>query len=139
MGEQVERRARVVVPAEREGKVLVVRVRLGDDVEGRFVVDTGAGASGLSRACARRFDGSLMTNMHVRTPTGLTAVGSLYVPYLQVGPLKVTDQRLAVVPLANDRVDGLLGLDFFRAVGATSVAVNLREPSLEVRFDDAAD
>ncbi len=118
--------------------MLVVRVRLGGDLEARFVVDTGAGASGLSQACARRFAGAARTNMHVRTPTGLTAVGSLHLSSLQVGPLRADGLRLAIVPLPNDRVDGLLGLDFFRAVGAARVTVNLREPSLEVAFDDAA-
>jgi hypothetical protein len=38
----------------------------------------------------------------------------------------------AVVPLPNDRVDGLLGLDFFRAIGAVAVTVCLDGPQVQV-------
>jgi hypothetical protein len=38
------------------------------------------------------------------------------------------------VPLKNDKIDGLLGLDFFRAVGATAITLLLNEAAVEVRF-----
>ncbi len=109
-----------------------MRVCLPDDVEGRFVLDTGAGTSGLSLACARRLALPLRPSLRVRTPMGLTAVGTLHVPWLVVGPLRVAQLRLAVVPLPDDRVDGLLGLDVFRALGAVGVTLLLHPPRVEV-------
>jgi hypothetical protein len=65
----------------------------------------------------------------------LGRVGTLAVRGLCVGPLEVPRFRLAVVPLPDTRVDGLLGLDFFRAIGAGSLELVLGEqPRLEVRF-----
>jgi predicted aspartyl protease len=124
----------VSVPVEPEGKVFVVRVRIAGGPEARFVVDTGAGTSAISAVCARRLSLPYGAGLRVRTATGLASVGTLNVPGLCVGELEANDLRLAVVPLRNDRVDGLLGLDFFHAVGAASVALVLdpRAPRLEV-------
>jgi predicted aspartyl protease len=122
----------VSVPAEHEGKVLVVRATLADGPQARLVVDTGAGKSALSSACADRLRLPVHRGLRVRTPTGLTAVGTLRIPNLRVGPLEVGQMLFAVVPLPNDRVDGLLGLDFFRAIGAVAVTVCLDGPQVRV-------
>jgi predicted aspartyl protease len=98
------------------------------------VVDSGAGTSALSVACAAKFGLPLEAGLRVRTPTGLTAVGAFRVPSLRVGPLEVTNLRLAAVPLPNDRVDGLLGLDFFRALGATALTLHLEANEIEVEL-----
>jgi predicted aspartyl protease len=98
------------------------------------VVDSGAGTSALSLACAQRFDLPLRSGLRVRTPTGLSAVGAFRVPSLRVGPLEVRNLRLAAVPLPNDRVDGLLGLDFFRAVAASAVTIHLDTAEIEVQL-----
>jgi hypothetical protein len=64
-------------------------------------------------------------------------VGTLAVRGLCVGPLAVPAFRLAVVPLPDDRIDGLLGLDFFRALAVRSLTLVLGdEPRLEVRLID---
>ena len=126
----------VCIEAETEGRVLVVRASLADDWLVRLVVDTGAGTSALSLSCARRLGAAIQEGFRVRTPTGLTAVGRLRVPHLRVGPLEVRDQRLAVVPLPNDRVDGLLGLDFFRTLGAEAVTLRFEPPQVEVRLGE---
>jgi predicted aspartyl protease len=120
------------VAAEAEGKVLAVRASLADGVALRLVVDTGAGTSALSLGCAERFGLAVRPGLRVRTPTGLTAVGAFRVPRLRVGPLEAANLRLAAVPLPNDRVDGLLGLDFFRAVGAAALTLHLEEQQIEV-------
>jgi predicted aspartyl protease len=121
------------VAAELEGKVLAVRVTL-DDRQARLVVDTGAGTSAISLACARTMGLRVESGLRVRTPTGLIAVGTVCVASLRLGSLQMRDARLAAVPLHNDRIDGLLGLDFFRAVGARSVTLDLDAAELEVRL-----
>ena len=114
--------------------MLVVRALLSGDVAVRLVVDSGAGTSALSLACAQKCGLSLQPGLRVRTPTGLSAVGAFRVPSLQVGPLEVRNLRLAAVPLPNDRVDGLLGLDFFRALGAAAVTLHLADREIEVHL-----
>jgi predicted aspartyl protease len=105
---------------------------LADGHQARLVVDTGAGTSALSSACAHRLRLPVHRGLRVRTPTGLTAVGTLRIPNLRVGSLEVGQMLFAVVPLPNDRVDGLLGLDFFRAIGAVAVTVCLDGPEMQV-------
>ena len=122
------------IAAEAVGRVLAVQARLGDGGEIRLVVDSGAGTSALSLECAERYGLPIQTGLRVRTPTGLTAVGTFRVPSLRVGPLEVANLRLAAVPLPNDRVDGLLGLDFFRALGATAVTLQLEAQQIEVQL-----
>ncbi|MDQ3812010.1 MAG: retroviral-like aspartic protease family protein [Chloroflexota bacterium] len=124
----------VRIPAEAEGKLLVVVARVGGEAYARLVVDSGAGTSALSLHCARRLGLRVDEHLRVRTPTGLVAVGTFALPSLCVGPLEVADFRLAAVPLHNDRVDGLLGLDFFRAVGAVQLTLLLDTTALEVRL-----
>ena len=124
----------VQIAAEAEGKVLAVRAVLGDGTSVRLVVDSGAGTSALSLTCCEKFGLPVRTGLRVRTPTGLTAVGAFRVPSLRVGPLEVTNLRLAAVPLPNDRIDGLLGLDFFRALGASAVTLHLERAEIEVHL-----
>jgi predicted aspartyl protease len=103
----------------------------------RLVVDTGAGTSALGEACASRLQLPIRRTMRVRTASGLGAVGTLAVRGLCVGPLEVPGFRLAVVPLPDTRVDGLLGLDFFRAVAASSLTLVLGEHArLEVTIGE---
>jgi predicted aspartyl protease len=105
----------------------------------RLVVDTGAGTSALGQACASRLGLPVRRKLRVRTASGLGGVGTLAVRGLCVGPLAVPSFRLAVVPLPDTRVDGLLGLDFFRAVGACSLTLVLGEhPRLEVTLHNGS-
>jgi predicted aspartyl protease len=123
----------VVIPLEPAGRVLIVRAQIASGPEARLVVDTGAGTSALSQACAARLGLPVRSNLHVRTVTGVRGVGTLAVRGLCVGPLAVPSFRLAVVPLPDRRIDGLLGLDFFRALGAQSLMLALgEEPRLNV-------
>jgi predicted aspartyl protease len=123
------------VPARAEGKILVVDARIGE-AAARLVVDTGAGTSALSLECAARLGLRVHEGLRVRTPTGLSAVGAFVVPSMRVGPLEATRLRVAAVPLHNDKVDGLLGLDFFRAMKASAITLLLDEAAIEVRFSE---
>jgi predicted aspartyl protease len=123
----------VVIPVEPAGRVFAVCAQIAQGPDVRLVVDTGAGTSALGETCATRLGLPIRRNLHVRTASGAGAVGTLAVRGLCVGPLVAPSFRLAVVPLPDRRIDGLLGLDFFRAVGATSVTLVLDdEPRLEV-------
>ena len=119
----------VTVAAEPAGKVLIVRAMLAPSCEARMVVDTGAGTSAISLACAERLGLAVHRRLQVKTPTGQTAVGTVDLPLLAVGDLRVGPLQVAAIPLPDPRVDGLLGLDFFRAVGAVSVTITLDPPS----------
>ena len=122
-----------MIPLEPAGRVLIVRAQIASGPEARLVVDTGAGTSALSQGCADRLDLPVRRNLHVRTATGVGGVGTLAVRGLCVGPLAVPSFRLAIVPLPDERVDGLLGLDFFRALSALSLTLVLGDdPCLEV-------
>jgi predicted aspartyl protease len=121
------------IPARAEGKILVVDACIGE-AHARLVVDSGAGTSALSVACAARLGLAVHHSLRVRTPTGMSAVGAIVAPSLRVGPLEATRLRLAAVPLHNDKVDGLLGLDFFRAIKASAITLLLDEAAVEVRF-----
>jgi predicted aspartyl protease len=123
----------VVVPLEPAGRVLVVQARIAQGPTVRLVVDTGAGTSALGESCANRLNLPVRRNLHVRTASGLRAVGTLSVRGMCVGPLELPSFRLAVIPLPDARVDGLLGLDFFRDIGASAVTLQLSEhPCLQV-------
>jgi predicted aspartyl protease len=123
----------VVLPVEPAGRVLIVRGQIASGPEVRLVVDTGAGTSALGQACASRLGLPVRRDLHVRTASGAGGVGTLAVRGLCIGPLAVPSFRLAVVPLPDRRVDGLLGLDFFRALGARSLTLVLGEQArLEV-------
>jgi predicted aspartyl protease len=125
----------VVIPLEPAGRVLIANAKIADGPSVRLVIDTGAGTSALGAACASRLGLPVRRTLRVRTASGLGGVGTLAVRGLCVGPLEVPGFRLAVVPLPDSRVDGLLGLDFFRAVRADSIAVVLgKPPRLEVRL-----
>ena len=117
------------MPLEPAGRVLVVQARIAQGPTVRLVVDTGAGTSALGESCANRLNLPVRRNLHVRTASGLGAVGTLSVRGLCVGPLELPSFRIAVIPLPDARVDGLLGLDFFRGVGARSVSLELGENS----------
>ncbi len=123
----------VRIPARAEGKILVVDATIGE-AHARLVVDTGAGTSALSLGCAARLGLVVHQGLRVRTPTGMSAVGAFIVPSFRVGPLEVTRLRVAAVPLQNDTIDGLLGLDFFRAVKASAITLLLDEAQIEVRL-----
>ncbi len=123
----------VVLPVEPAGRVLIVRAQIASGPEVRLVVDTGAGTSALGQACASRLGLPVRRDLHVRTASGVGGVGTLAVRGLCIGPLAVPSFRLAVVPLPDRRIDGLLGLDFFRALGARSLTLVLGEQArLEV-------
>ena len=123
----------VVLPVEPAGRVLIVRGQIASGPEVRLVVDTGAGTSALGQACASRLGLPVRRDLHVRTASGVGGVGTLAVRGLCIGPLAVPSFRLAVVPLPDRRVDGLLGLDFSRALGTRSLTLVLGEqPRLEV-------
>ena len=123
----------VVLPVEPAGRVLIVRGQIASGPEVRLVVDTGAGTSALGQACASRLGLPVRRDLHVRTASGVGGVGTLAVRGLCIGPLAVPSFRLAVVPLPDRRIDGLLGLDFFRALGARSLTLVLGEQArLEV-------
>jgi hypothetical protein len=71
--------------------------------------------------------------LRVRTPTGLTQVGT-FITSIRVASLTLEGLRMAAVPLHNDKVDGLLGLDFFRAIGARAVTVRLDAAEIDVEL-----
>jgi clan AA aspartic protease (TIGR02281 family) len=105
-----------VIPLEKEGPSFYVRVKLNNDLWGRFLVDTGASVMQISKTMAAR----LKVKIERGRTVPVTLAGGVIVPgrpvilkKVQLGAAAVENVRAIV--LENDNMalrDGLLGMSF---------------------------
>lgn len=106
------------IPFENQGGHVVVTARLNDQVNGRFLLDTGASLLTLSDDLARRLDlhmpASAKLKMTVADGRKVEARPTI-LSSVRVGDAVVSNVAAAVVEARpSDGLDGLLGMSFLR-------------------------
>ena len=101
---------RVAIGSDSQ-KRMTVAVRIGDSAPLRFVIDTAAQRTVLTRELAERLN--LPPNDRVRVVTlgGTQDVSTVIIPALTLGIRSYTGLLAPTFPSANLAVDGVLGLD----------------------------
>lgn len=107
---------KVSVPIEKHGEVVVIQATLNNKQTARFVVDTGASYTLISRALARELAidlGPQAKTMPFQTANGLIQAPITSLDSIAVGGIEVRDMMTAVHDAVPDsQVAGLLGLNF---------------------------
>jgi clan AA aspartic protease (TIGR02281 family) len=104
------------IPIERHGQVVVIQATLNNKRAAKFVVDTGASYTLISKALAREL--SIEVGANTKTLPFQTANGVVNAPVtsldsIMVGGMEVRDLPTAVHDAVPDpQVAGLLGLNF---------------------------
>ncbi len=116
------------IPLERTDRGFVVRARVNGRGPLRLVLDTGATATVISPAAARRVGLSVRQDppVEVRTAGGTVRAGWARVDWIEVGGRRAGPFRV-VVHDALEGADGLLGMDF---LGSFRVEVLAEGPAL---------
>ena len=102
------------LPLQRRGEHFVVAVGLADGGTLDLLLDTGATLTVLRPAVMGRVPGARSAGRSIRLGTaGGVVTAPLYsVDALYLGPLRIDDPRVAVMPLEGmEDIDGLLGMD----------------------------
>jgi predicted aspartyl protease len=94
---------------------MTVPVRLSGSGPYRFLVDTGADHSAISRDLAARLKLRKGAPKTMHSVTGVSEVGTATVPVLDLSVKKLRDLEAAVLEPANIGADGILGLDALRS------------------------
>jgi clan AA aspartic protease (TIGR02281 family) len=108
--------ARASIPMEKHGQVVIIEATLNNKKSAKFVVDTGASYTMISRAIARDLD--IEINANHRTMPFHTANGMIQAPILNldsiiVGGMEIKNLTAAIHDIMPDaQVAGLLGLNF---------------------------
>jgi hypothetical protein len=113
--------AQATVPLEvADGGYLYVRVRVGDSIDARLLLDTGAGINTLGAPILDRL-GAQVRDAGTHTGTrhnGETITGAIWsIPSMSLGPL--TRRDVVVGRFAPPNADGMLSMDYFRDVPFT--------------------
>jgi hypothetical protein len=123
-----DRRMLVEFPAGTDivrlpARVVNNRIYVRLDIGGRgldFLLDSGASLISIDTPVARQL-GLGVVGRSAQTVAGTFATGRVVVPSVAIGPLAMHDVVMHTIPLdqpeKNVRVVGLLGFDFFDAVG----------------------
>jgi len=136
----------VTVPVERMGTILVISATLNGSRQARFIVDTGASQTVISRRIA--FDLDLYARAPTTPVTLHTAAGTVQAEAVVLDSLRIADAEVRNSPvLIHDlpdlplAVDGLLGLSFLSAYQVTLDAARgeLRLRSARSKSGDLSD
>jgi clan AA aspartic protease (TIGR02281 family) len=104
------------VPFQKRGTVVVIPATINDKAVARFVVDTGASYTMISRATAKELDIDLekkMPTIPFQTANGVILAPLVTLSVIDVGGLQVRDLTAAIHDVFPDpSVSGLLGLNF---------------------------
>jgi clan AA aspartic protease (TIGR02281 family) len=107
---------RASIPFERHGQVVVIQATLNDQRTAKFVVDTGASYTLISKALAGELSIEVGANTKMlpfQTANGLVNAPVISLNSIMVGGMEVRDLPAAVHDAVPDpQVAGLLGLNF---------------------------
>ena len=103
----------ILVPFEREGNLMKIKVRLNDHVVAPFYVDTGASDISLPRSVGTQL--GLIAGSETGMATEVTANGAIQVPVIQLDSVQVEGARIEnLLATVNPMLEvGLLGGSFF--------------------------
>lgn len=110
----------IEVPMILHDTHVFVEVRLNDEIDANFLLDTGAGASCLSFPLARKLGIEGEGELGTIGIGGSEASRMAQVSSIRVGDLLLERQNVVVIDLAGlefgegKKIDGILGYDFFR-------------------------
>ncbi len=103
----------ILVPFERVGNLMKIKVRLNDHVVAPFYVDTGASDISLPRSVGTQL--GLVAGSETGMATEVTANGAIQVPVIQLDSVQVGGARIEnLLATVNPMLEvGLLGGSFF--------------------------
>ncbi len=103
----------IIVPFEREGNLMKIKVRLNDHVVAPFYVDTGASDISLPRAVGTQL--GITAGSKTGMATEVTANGAIQVPVIRLDSVQVGNARVKnLLATVNPMLEvGLLGGSFF--------------------------
>ena len=115
----------VVIPFEYQSNEVVVKAKVNDKTELRFLLDTGATQNVMERKSATAFGAIAKTDMSLTTGSGFVTMGGIVLQSLQIGDIKLTDVPMAVADMpgfaqiSGVRPAGILGANILRRFAIT--------------------
>lgn len=107
---------KVSVPLQKKGDVVIVQAKLNEKADVKFVVDTGASYTMISRATAKELDidlGQKLPTVPFQTANGVVQAPLVKLDSIEVGGLEIRDLNAAILDVFPDpTISGLLGLNF---------------------------
>ena len=107
---------KVAVPFQKKGQVVIVRAIINEKAAAKYVVDTGATYTMISKAMAKELGIALdkqLPTMPFQTANGLIQAPLISLSSIEVGGMQVKNLTAAVYDVFPDpSVAGLLGLNF---------------------------
>lgn len=107
---------KAVIPLEREGKSYYVRLKINDNVSGRFLLDTGASAVQISKAMAKRLKVNKAKSQAVPVTLagGATVAGRMItLDRIKLGGMTARNVKAIILDYEHKQTsDGLLGMSF---------------------------
>ena len=137
----------VAIPFEYVSNEVIVKARVNDRLELRFLLDTGATQNVMERSSATVFGTVSKSSMSLTTGSGFVTMGGIVLQSLQLGDLKLTDIPMAVADMPGfaqmkgNRPAGIIGANILRRFAVTidyeQRKVFFRDPSHLVVPDGA--
>ncbi len=118
-------RGPVVIPFEYVSNEVLVKAKVNDRVELRFLLDTGATQNVMERSSATTFGTVAKSGMSITTGSGFVEMGGIVLQSLQLGDLRLTDVPMAVADMPGfaqmkgNRPAGILGANILRRFAVT--------------------
>lgn len=109
----------ITVPVEQFGALLVVSTTLNDGYVARFILDTGASLSIISRSLATDIGllpTSALESITLKTAGGPVQADIITIQSIRLSGAEVRDSAIAIFDLPDvpDGIEGILGLTFLR-------------------------
>jgi hypothetical protein len=115
----------VVIPFEYLSNEVVVKAKVNDKAELRFLLDTGATQNVMERKSATAFGAIAKSDMSLTTGSGFVTMGGIVLQSLQIGDIKLTDVPMAVADMPGFsqispvRPAGIIGANILRRFAVT--------------------